>query len=191
MNSTDARGGPQGPPATPAPGWQLALGGGGSGGTITLVECAAAGVHSAGVDLVDVARIRRAVIRSGEPFVRRVFGERERAAVSRDPDRRIAELAALFGVKESVVKAMGGMPLGGNYADICVEAAAGGSAWTVRLSGELARWARRHQVQVLAGSAPAGEGMLLSWALALAGETQPGETQPRETQPAPAGEVRS
>jgi holo-[acyl-carrier protein] synthase len=124
-----------------------------------------------------VARIRRAVIRSGEPFVRRVFGERELAAVSRDPDRRIAELAALFGVKESVVKAMGGMPLGGNYADICVDVAPSGSACTVRLGGELGCWARRHQVEVLAGSAPAGQDMLLSWALALTGDGQPGEVR--------------
>ena len=168
MNSIDARGRPHGPLATPARGWQLDLGGAGSGGAVTLLDPAGAGIHSAGVDLVEVARIRRAILRSGEPFVRRVFGERERAAVSREPDQRIAELAALFGVKESVVKAMGGMPLGGNYADICVDVPDSGSARAVRLTGELAHWARQHQVEVLAGSAPAGDGMLLSWALALA-----------------------
>jgi holo-[acyl-carrier protein] synthase len=188
MNSIDARGRPNGPPAPPTPGWQLALGDGDSGGAITLVERSGVGIHSAGVDLVDVGRIRRAVIRSGEPFVRRVFGERERAAVSRDPERRIAELAALFGVKESVVKAMGGMPLGGNYADITVDVAPSGSACTVQLRGELARWARRHQVEILAGSAPAGEGMLLSWALALGRDVQPGENQPGGNLP---GGVRS
>jgi holo-[acyl-carrier protein] synthase len=203
MNSIDARGRSHGPYGTPAPGWQVTLGSGDSGGSITLVDGplaggSGAGIHSAGVDLVEVARIRRAVLRSGEPFVRRVFGERERAAVGHDPDRRIAELAALFGVKESVVKAIGGMPLGGNYADICVDVAASGVPRQVRLRGELGRWARRHRVQVLAGSAPAGEGMLLSWAVALpgtshAGQTPPAETQPAQTQPAQTqhAEVRS
>jgi len=168
MNSIDARGRPHGPLATPARGWQVDIGGAGAGGAVTLVDPSGAGIYSAGVDLVEVARIRRAILRSGEPFVRRVFGERERAAVSREPDERIVELAALFGVKESVVKAMGGMPLGGNYADICVDVPDSGSARAVRLTGELAHWARQHQVEVLAGSAPAGDGMLLSWALALA-----------------------
>jgi holo-[acyl-carrier protein] synthase len=168
MNSIDARGRPRGPLARPTRGWQLDLG---DAGAVTLLDRFGAGIHSAGVDLVEVARIRRAVLRSGEAFVRRVFGERERATVSRDPDRRIAELAALFGVKESVVKAMGGMPPGGNYADICVDICVDlpdSSARAVRLTGELAHWAAQHRVEVLAGSAPAGDGMLLSWALALA-----------------------
>jgi phosphopantetheine--protein transferase-like protein len=183
MNSLDARGRPHGPLASPTPRWQLDLGDAGSGGAVTLVDPSGSGIHAAGVDVVDVARIRRAVLRSGELFVRRVFGERERAAVSREPDRRIVELAALFGVKESVVKAMGGMPLGGSYADICVDVPDSGSARAVRLTGELAHWARQHQVELLAGSAPAGDGVLLSWALALAHDAQ--TAGPPET-----GEVR-
>ena len=151
--------------------WQLALGDRGSGGLISLLGGSAAGppptVCSAGVDLVDVARFRRAVDRSGEPLVRRVFTEPERAAVSTDPDRRVVELAALFGVKESVVKAIGGMPRGGRYSDIQVEVGAGGSPQAVRLAGQLARWANGHRVELLAGSAPAGDELLLAWALAL------------------------
>src|SRR5436190_5549674 len=111
-------------------GWQLSPDAAASGGLIGLSGGAAGGspgVRAAGVDLVDVARFRRAVERSGEPFVRRVFAEQERAAVSTDADRRVVELAAMFGVKESVVKAIGGMPLGGSYADIRVEVAAAGS----------------------------------------------------------------
>jgi holo-[acyl-carrier protein] synthase len=171
MNSSAAQGHSHDPSSTSIPGWQLAFGEADTAGAIGLVTRLAAGIHSAGVDLVDVTRFRRAVTRSGEPFVRRVFGERERAGVSRDPDQRIFDLAALFGVKESVVKAIGGMPLGGNWADICVQAGGGGSTYTVRLYGELAGWARRHGVELIAGSAPAGDGLLLCWALALrAGE---------------------
>jgi hypothetical protein len=136
-------------------------------------------IHTAGVDLVDVARFRTAVARSGEPFLRRVFGQRERAAVSPEPERRIAELAALFGVKESVVKAIGGMPVGGRYADIGTAVSGAGitgagttgpgpgAGRTVRLGGELARWAGRHRVELVAGTAPAGAELQLSWVVAV------------------------
>src|SRR5205823_8824720 len=53
--------------------WQLSPDAAASGGLIRLSGGAAGGspgVRSAGVDLVDVARFRRAVERSGEPFVR-------------------------------------------------------------------------------------------------------------------------
>jgi holo-[acyl-carrier protein] synthase len=146
--------------------WQLSLDAAASGGLIRLPG-GSRGVQSAGVDLVDVARFRRAVERSGEPFVRRVFAEQERAAVSTDADRRVVELAALFGVKESVVKAIGGMPRGGSYADIRVEAGAAGSRRAIQLAGEFGRWATGRRVDFVAGSAPAGDGMLLAWALAV------------------------
>ena len=61
------------------------------------------GAVAAGVDVIEIARIRRAVDDFGERFLRRVYTERER-------DRyrgRIAELAARFAAKEATSKALG------------------------------------------------------------------------------------
>jgi hypothetical protein len=59
------------------------------------------------------------------------------------------------------------MPRGGRYSDIQVEVGAGGSPQAVRLVGQLAHWANGHRVELLAGSAPAGDELMLAWALAL------------------------
>lgn len=59
-----------------------------------------------GVDVVEVARIERAVARWGDAFVRRIYTpdeiERSRAAVVQSP-----RLAARFAAKEAVMKALG------------------------------------------------------------------------------------
>jgi holo-[acyl-carrier protein] synthase len=60
-------------------------------------------VLTAGVDIVDVERIRRAVERYGAPFERRICTEAERAYCYRQP----ARLAGLFAAKEAVSKALG------------------------------------------------------------------------------------
>lgn len=126
-------------------------------------------VLAAGVDLVDADRLRRAVERSGERLVRRLFDTDERAACAAGEDRQAT--AGLFGIKESVVKVVGGLSDGARYADMSIGALGNGidsPAWLpVRLRGELARWAEAHQVEVIAGTAPLGEGLRLSWALAL------------------------
>ena len=57
----------------------------------------------AGVDLLDVERLARAVDRHGERFLRRVFTDRERA----DSAGRPASLAARFAAKEAAAKALG------------------------------------------------------------------------------------
>lgn len=56
-----------------------------------------------GVDLIEVARIERAMQRHGERFFRRFFTEQERA----DCAGRAASLAARFAAKEAVAKALG------------------------------------------------------------------------------------
>src|SRR3712207_2315513 len=56
-----------------------------------------------GVDIVDIDRIAQAVTRWGEPFLRRVFTEREVA----DAAGRMSSLAARFAAKEAVAKALG------------------------------------------------------------------------------------
>jgi len=72
-----------------------------------------------GVDLVEIARIERAVERGGETFLERVFTPAE-VAYCRG---RSAELAARFAAKEAVSKALGvGMrmlaPEGINWRDV-------------------------------------------------------------------------
>lgn len=59
-----------------------------------------------GVDMVEVARIERAVARWGDAFVRRIYtpGEIERSAATAIQSPR---LAARFAAKEAVMKALG------------------------------------------------------------------------------------
>lgn len=127
------------------------------------------GVHSGGVDLVDVDRLGRAVTRSGPPLLRRLFDADERGACGDGASSAAA--AGLFGIKESVVKVVGGLPNGASYRDISIGVGAPGTQLPVRLSGELARWADLHHVEVVAGTAPRPDGVVVSWALALRGDT--------------------
>jgi holo-[acyl-carrier protein] synthase len=60
-------------------------------------------VLSTGVDLIEIARIERALERHGERFLERVFTEDEVVYARRRP----AELAARFAAKEAVAKALG------------------------------------------------------------------------------------
>jgi holo-[acyl-carrier protein] synthase len=56
-----------------------------------------------GVDLIEVARIRRAVEQHGERFLDRIYTVRERA----DCEGRFPSLAARFAAKEAAAKALG------------------------------------------------------------------------------------
>jgi holo-[acyl-carrier protein] synthase len=58
---------------------------------------------STGVDLIEVARVERAIERHGARFLERVFTPEEVAYARRRP----AELAARFAAKEAVAKALG------------------------------------------------------------------------------------
>ena len=60
-------------------------------------------VLTSGVDLIEIARVQRAVERHGERFLARVFTPTE-LLYSRG---RVAELAARFAAKEAVSKALG------------------------------------------------------------------------------------
>lgn len=126
-------------------------------------------VLAAGVDLVDVDRLRLAFERSGDRLARRLFDTDERAACAAGEDRQAT--AGLFGIKESVVKVVGGLSDGARYTDMSIGDLGNGidsPTWLpVQLRGELARWAEAHHVEVIAGTAPLREGLRLSWALAL------------------------
>ncbi len=58
---------------------------------------------TSGVDLIEIARVQRALDRHGERFLARVFTPAEIAYARRRP----AELAARFAAKEAVSKALG------------------------------------------------------------------------------------
>jgi holo-[acyl-carrier protein] synthase len=58
---------------------------------------------TSGVDLIEIARVERLLVRYGERFLERVFTPAEIAYARRRP----AELAARFAAKEAVSKALG------------------------------------------------------------------------------------
>lgn len=62
-----------------------------------------AGLITAGVDIIEIARIQRALDDFGERFLRKVYTERERARYG----TQVAELAARFAAKEATSKALG------------------------------------------------------------------------------------
>ena len=66
-----------------------------------------------GIDIVEIGRIQSAIVRSGYPFLGRVYTEAE-IDIYRG---RYASLAARFAVKEAVIKALGGFH-GGAFKDI-------------------------------------------------------------------------
>jgi holo-[acyl-carrier protein] synthase len=61
------------------------------------------GLITVGVDVVEIARIKRTVDDFGERFLRRVFTDRERERYG----SRLPELAARFAAKEATSKALG------------------------------------------------------------------------------------
>jgi holo-[acyl-carrier protein] synthase len=61
------------------------------------------GLVAVGVDVIEIARIQRALHDFGERFLRKVYTERERERYG----TRVAELAARFAAKEATSKALG------------------------------------------------------------------------------------
>ena len=60
-------------------------------------------MHGIGVDIVEIARIEKAVARWGEAFLRRVYTDLE----IRLYRKKLSSLAARFAGKEAVLKALG------------------------------------------------------------------------------------
>nr|MBN2277145.1 holo-ACP synthase [candidate division Zixibacteria bacterium] len=63
-------------------------------------------IYSVGIDLIDMERIRKALDRFGDRFVRRVLGEEERN-LYREKRNKVQFLAGRFASKEAVIKALG------------------------------------------------------------------------------------
>jgi holo-[acyl-carrier protein] synthase len=70
--------------------------------------------HAVGIDLVEIARVRRALERHGDRFLERIYTPLE-VAYCRG---RISELAARFAAKEAVMKALGTGVRGISWRDI-------------------------------------------------------------------------
>lgn len=106
-----------------------------------------------GVDVLDMHRFRLAVERSGQLLVERVTTESEREA-GRHVGLDVATTTALcFNLKEGVVKAIGGLPLGTNLRDIRILLSGLSSATKlVNLRGLLADWAQERRLCILSSS---------------------------------------
>jgi holo-[acyl-carrier protein] synthase len=143
-------------------------GNGRSRGRIVVGNPGGAAVRAAGVDLLDVRRWELAWQRCGEWLERRVCSPSERAALPRDPALRLHQFGLLFSIKESTLKAIGGIPRGARFTDITVSPPARGQVSRVALTGETARRAGALGVELVAGALPVRDGLALSWALATA-----------------------
>ena len=71
-------------------------------------------MHHIGIDIIEIARIERAIARWGESFLHRVYTEPELTRYHRKP----SSLAVRFAGKEAVIKALGGQPRGSNWKEI-------------------------------------------------------------------------
>src|SRR5579884_553476 len=97
-------------------------------------------IVGSGVDLADVARIRRSIERYGERFLTRVYTPAERAYVAQKKNR-FERYAARFAAKEAAMKAIGtGWRHGVTWQDIEVRRLPGGRPAIV-LSGKAAEFA--------------------------------------------------
>jgi holo-[acyl-carrier-protein] synthase len=101
-----------------------------------------------GVDLAEVGRIREAIERYGERFVRRIYTESEIAYVERKANR-FERYAGRFAAKEAGMKAIGtGWKRGVRWQDFEVSNLPSGRP-TLRLHGEAARIAEKLGVKTI------------------------------------------
>ncbi len=71
-------------------------------------------MHHIGIDIIEIARIERAIARWGESFLHRVYTEPE----LRLCHKKLPSLAARFAGKEAVIKALGTKNKGISWKDI-------------------------------------------------------------------------
>lgn len=106
-----------------------------------------------GIDVADLNRIALAVRRSQHRFLNRVFNAREEQELAQFTGNQLIHQVALrFTLKESVIKAAGGINTGMSWHDICTACTDG--RFHVSLEGGFLRWAQQHgpnvEVQVTA-----------------------------------------
>jgi holo-[acyl-carrier protein] synthase len=104
-----------------------------------------------GTDIAEVGRVRAAIERHGETFLRRVYTAREREYCERFKNK-YERYAGRFAAKEAVMKALGtGWSRGVRWVDVEVVREKGGRP-TIKLVGEAANVARRLNVKNIAVS---------------------------------------
>jgi holo-[acyl-carrier protein] synthase len=104
-----------------------------------------------GVDIAEVDRMQAAIERRGEPFLRRVFAEKERAYCERFRNK-YEHYAGRFAAKEAAMKALGtGWRRGVRWVDLEVVRQIGGRP-TMVLHGEAKKIAERMGVKQIAMS---------------------------------------
>lgn len=98
-------------------------------------------IVGSGIDVIEIARVARALARGGGRFAVRVFTEGERDACGRFA-RPAPHFALRFAAKEALMKAVGtGWARGVRWADIEIVAAAPSDAPVLRLHGRVAELA--------------------------------------------------
>ena len=80
-------------------------------------------MHHIGIDIIEIARIKKAMARWGEGFLNRVYTEPELKLYRRKP----LSLAARFAGKEAVIKALGTQAKGISWKEIEILSNPGGS----------------------------------------------------------------
>ena len=94
-------------------------------------------MHCIGVDIIEIDRIKEAIARWGEGFLRRVYTDPELRLYNKQP----ASLAARFAGKEAVIKALGMPDMGVAWKEIEILSDSNGKP-LVRLYGKAQNQAR-------------------------------------------------
>jgi holo-[acyl-carrier protein] synthase len=71
-------------------------------------------MHCVGIDMIEIARLEKAIARRGEGFLRRVYTDSELRLYR----KKLSSLAARFAAKEAVIKAMGKPTTGASLREI-------------------------------------------------------------------------
>jgi len=102
-----------------------------------------------GVDIAEVARVKAAIERHGETFLRRVYTPKEREYCERFKNK-YERYAGRFAAKEAAMKALGtGWSRGVRWVDVEVVREKGGRP-TIKLAGEASNVAERMGVKNMA-----------------------------------------
>lgn len=119
-----------------------------------------------GIDIVEIAELRRWIEDPRDPLLPRAFTESELAEIGEGPDR-VERLAGRFAAKEAVLKALGtGFGAGVAFTDVTIHRAAGMPP-EVQLSGGAAQAAAALGVTEWRLSISHAGGMAIASALAL------------------------
>ena len=126
-----------------------------------------------GIDLVDIAEMRRWIEDLRDPLIPRCFVQAELDEVGNGVNR-IERLAGRFAAKEAVLKAIGtGFGAGVAFTDVMIHRAPG-AAPEVRLSGGAAQAAKALGVLAWQISISHAGGIAMASVLALGAEAQAG-----------------